>query len=111
MALELRKVFVVLDGRNISGLRLAVFIVSAAQALLPVGLMVYIARNANPMGDGMEWVAMVPAVFIAGLFAAPALLSSVFNRLLIPGALWAIAGAVVSLAFYTEIAREFSHAG
>ncbi len=111
MALELKKVFAVLDGRNIAGLRLAVLIGSAAQALLPVGLMVYIARNANPMGDGMEWVAMVPALFLAGLFAAPALLLSVINRLLIPGALWALAGAMLSLAFYIEIAREFSHAG
>ena len=111
MPVELKKVLGLLNGRDIPGLRLAIFIVSAAQALLPVGLIFYIARNANPMGDGMEWVAMVPALFLAGLSAVPGLLSSVINRLLIPGALWAIAGAAVNLAFYTEIAREFSHAG
>ena len=111
MSFELKKLFGLLDGRDIPGLRLAVFVVSAAQALLPFGLIVYIARNANPMGDGMEWVAVIPALFLAGLSAAPALLLSIINRLLVPGALWAIAGAVVNLAFYTEITREFSHAG
>jgi hypothetical protein len=111
MSFDLKQLSGRLDGRNIRGLRLGVFIVSAAQALLPVGLIVYIARHANPMGDGMEWVALVPALLLAGLFAAPALLASVINRLLVPGALWAVAGAVLSLAFYAEIAREFSHAG
>jgi len=111
MSFDLKKPFGLLDGRNIPGLRPAPFIVSAAQALLPLGLIVLIARHANPMGDGMEWVAMVPALFLAGLSAAPALLLSVSNRLLVPGALWAIAGAAVNFAFYTEIAREFSHAG
>jgi hypothetical protein len=111
MSFELKKIFGFLDGRNIPGLRIAVFIVSAAQALLPLGLIVYIARHANPMGDGMEWVAVVPALFLAGLSAAPALILSVINRLLILGALWVIAGTLVNLAFYTEIANEFSHTG
>ena len=109
MALELRKAFGVLDGRNISGLRAGIFIASAVQALLPAGLIFYIARNANPMGDGMEWVAMVPALFLAGLSAAPGLILSAINRLLIPGALWAVAGAILNLAFYTEVASELAH--
>jgi uncharacterized membrane protein len=111
MALALQKVFDILEGRWIPGLRAAVFVVAAAQALLPLGLIVYIARNANPKGDGMEWVAVAPALFIAGFFAAPALILSRMNRLLIVAALLAIAGALVSYAFYAEITRELSGAG
>ncbi len=111
MALTLEKLFEGLNGQNIPGLRAGVFVVAAVQALLPVGLIVYIARNANPMGDGMEWVAVVPAQFIAGFFAAPGLILSSINRLLIVGALLSIAGALVSLAFYLEIASEFSGKG
>ena len=63
------------------------------------------------MGDGMEWVAVVPALFIAGFFAVPGLILSTINRLLIVGSLLSITGALVSLAFYLEIAREFSGKG
>jgi hypothetical protein len=109
MSLELKKTFGFLDGRHIPGLRLALFIVSAAQALLPFGLAVFIARHANPMGDGLEWVGMVPALFLAGLSAAPGLILSSLNRLLVPGALWAIAGALLNYAFYAEVVSELSH--
>jgi hypothetical protein len=111
MTFELKKVFDFLDGRTIPGLRSGLLVVSVLQALLPLGLIFYIARHANPKGDGMEWVAMIPALFIAGFFAMPALILGAIKRLLIVGALLAIAGALVSFGFYTEIAREFSGAG
>jgi hypothetical protein len=95
-----------LNSRNISGLRAAVFVASAVQALLPLGLIVFIARHANPMGDGMEWV---PALFIAALTAAPGLIASIANRWLLAGLLWAIAGALLNLAFYAEIVSEIGH--
>jgi hypothetical protein len=98
-----------LNSRNISGLRAAVFVASAVQALLPLGLIVFIARHANPMGDGMEWVGMVPALFIAALTAAPGLIASIANRWLLAGLLWAIAGALLNLAFYAEIVSEIGH--
>jgi hypothetical protein len=111
MALDLQKALNILDGRHVRGLRSGVFIVAAAQALLPVGLIIYIARNANPLGDGMEWVAVVSALFIALFFVAPALILSAINRLLVFGALLAGAGVPVNLAFYVEIVREFSGRG
>ena len=100
----------VLDGRNISGLRRRVHRRGGAGAAAGRPH-VYIARNANPMGDGMEWVAVVPALFIAGLFAAPALHLEHHQ----PGAHRRRAvgdrrGAGQS-RLLTEIAREFSHAG
>jgi hypothetical protein len=58
------------------------------------------------MGDGMEWVALVPATGILGLFVAPALIIGAINRLLILGALFAITGAVLNVLFFIEIARE-----
>jgi hypothetical protein len=111
MALDLQKVLHVLDGRRVPGLRAGVFIAAAAQALLPVGLIVYIARHANPIGDGMEWVAVVPALLIVAIFVAPALILAMINRLLVVGAFFAGVGILVNLAFYVEIAREFSGAG
>ncbi len=111
MSFNLEKVFKALDGRQVLGLRAGVFIVAAAQALLPIGLIIYIVRHANPMGDGMEWVVVVPALFIAAIFVAPALILSAINRLLIIGALVAGVGVLVSLAFYLEIASEFSGRG
>jgi hypothetical protein len=111
MPFDLGKVFNALDGQHVRGLRAAVFIVAATQALLPAGLMIYIASNANPMGDGMEWVAIVPALLIAAIFVAPALILSAINRLLIVGATFAGIGILVNLVFYLEIASEFSGSG
>jgi hypothetical protein len=59
----------------------------------------------------MEWVGMVPALFVAGLSAAPGLILSSINRLLILGALWAVAGVLLNYAFYTEVVSELSHLG
>ena len=90
-------------------LRTAIKLCIAAQALVYIFLYYNIWKHTHPMGDGMEWVAVVPALFLAGLSAAPGLLLSVINRLLIPGALWAVAGAILNLAFYTEVASELAH--
>jgi hypothetical protein len=100
-----------IDGRQVRGLRAGVLIAAAVQAALPVGLYFYIDRNANPMGDGLEWIAMVQALFIFVVFVPPALILGAINRLLVIGALFAGAGALVSLAYYAEIAREFAGHG
>ena len=97
-----------IDGRQVRGLRAGVLIAAVVQAALPVGLYFYIDRNANPMGDGLEWIAMVPALFIFVVFVPPALILGAINRLLVIGALFAGAGALVSLAYYVQIAREFA---
>jgi hypothetical protein len=105
MAFEPKKA----PGQDMRGLRVVVFIASAVQALLPLGLIVFIARHANPMGDGMEWVGVVPALFIAALTAAPGLIASINNRWLIGGLLWAIAGALLNYVFYAEVWSELGH--
>jgi len=44
MAFDLKKTLTLLDGRSVRGLRAAVFLVAVAQALLPLGLIITIAR-------------------------------------------------------------------
>ena len=60
------------------------------------------------MGDGMEWVALAPALLIVAMSAAPALILAAIDRLLIFAALLAIGGALLNFAFYSEITTEFS---
>jgi hypothetical protein len=109
--LDLKRIYRVLDGRQVKGLRAAVLIAALFQALLFVALVVYIDRNANPRGDGLEWIAAVPAFFIVVIFVAPAFLFGAINRLLTLGALFAGVGAIVSLVFYFEIVQEFATSG
>ena len=108
MPADFRTIFHAIDGRDIKHLRAAVLIAGAVQTLLPIGLFVYLSYDTNPMGDGMEWVAIVPAVFYFLIFVLPALFLGAINRLLTIAALFAGAGAAVNLVFYTEIVREFS---
>ena len=109
MSFDLKKARDVREEKNISALRVAVFIVAGVQALLPLGLIVFIARHADPRGDGMEWVGVFPALILAALFAIPPLIWSVHNRRLTLGLLVAIAGALVNLIFYMEVASELGH--
>jgi len=110
MPSDLKDLFETIDGRAIGGLRAFVLGTGAVEAALPFLLFVYIDRNANPMGDGMEFVALVPAFLILIVFAAPALLLGAINRLLTLGAAFAGAGAVISIWFYADIIREFAGA-
>jgi hypothetical protein len=106
MPLDIDQTIRTVNGWQFAGLRRAILITGAAQVALWCYLWAFIARHANPMGDGMEWVALVPATGILGLFVAPALIIGAINRLLILGALFAIAGAVLNVLFFIEITRE-----
>jgi hypothetical protein len=44
----------------------------AAQALFWIFFAFYVSYHANPRGDGMEWLAMMPATFILVVFVRPA---------------------------------------
>jgi hypothetical protein len=108
VAFDRKTIFRAIDGRQIAGLRRWLLTGALAQAALPVALYFYIGRHANPTGDGLEWAAFVPALFITAIFVLPALLLGVINRLLAIGAVLAGIGAVLNLVFYFEIAREFA---
>jgi hypothetical protein len=88
-----------------SRLRFAIDLATAAQVALWIGLIAYIARHANQRGDGMEWVAIMPATIILFLGVA---LARIFRRpeRLPLGVVIACLGLAVSIAYFAEIVRE-----
>ncbi len=93
------------------GLRPFVLALADAQIAFWLYLWVYIGARANPKGDGMEWVAIAPATLILGAFVLPALIFAWKRQSLLVAALLAIVGAGLNVAFFLEIAREFSESG
>jgi hypothetical protein len=98
------------DGRA-RRLRVAIYAGIAVQVLIYLYLFVYIGRHANPKGDGMEWVAIVPATFVLGIGALPALGLGFSRRFLPAGVMLALIGVALNAAFFLEIAREFAESG
>jgi hypothetical protein len=86
--------------------RTAALIGIAIQLMIYVYLYVYIGRHANPLGDGMEWVAIVPATIVLGLGAIPALALCLIRRLSWLAAVLAAIGVAMNVALFLEIARE-----
>jgi hypothetical protein len=88
-------------------LRGAIYVAVAVQILLYLYLYIYIFQHSNPRGDGMEWVAVMPATFVLALGVGPAL-GLRNRRWLALGVLLAIVGVLLNIAFFLEIAREFA---
>ncbi len=82
---------------------------AVAQVLVWLFIGIYIGHSANPKGDGMEWVGMVPATLVLLAFGVPTAMLGASGRLLAFGALLAGSGVVVNLLLLMELAREFSH--
>ena len=93
------------DGGLAARLRVVINLAVAAQVVLWVGLIAYIAGHANPRGDGMEWVAVAPATILLFLGVAPALTFRGRRRQL-PGVVIACLGVVLGVVYFAEIARE-----
>jgi hypothetical protein len=108
MRFNIGRMFQVFDGPRFRALRAIVLILAGLQVLFWLYFFVYIGQHSNPMGDGMEWVAVMPATVILAVFAAPALTFGWNDRMLLAGLLLAIAGAGLNVAFFAEIAREFA---
>jgi hypothetical protein len=68
----------------------------------------YISRHANPLGDGLEWAAMVPLTIIALCLAFPALVLSPFRRAAWISAGLAVTAALADIAIWTKILGEFA---
>jgi len=86
------------------------FVLSAGSALTLFWIYTFyaIAAQANPKGDGMEWMAAFPMTLIFMLLTLPALIIGLFGRALIFGALVATASAFVNLWIWQEILAEFA---
>jgi hypothetical protein len=78
------------------------------QLLIYVFLYVYIGWHFNPKGDGMEWVAVMPATILLFLGAVPAFVLCRADRLPGLAAALAIIGVAMNVAFFLEVAREFA---
>jgi hypothetical protein len=93
-------------------LRLALrsFVLAAACGLTAFWVYTFyaIGEQANPKGDGMEWMAAFPMTLIFMLLTLPALIIGLFGRALIFGALVAAASAFVNVWIWREILAEFA---
>jgi hypothetical protein len=89
-------------------MRVVTYGLVALQGLLLIYLFVYIGQHSNPMGDGMEWVAVVPAIFLTAIGTLPALAVSASKRLMPAAVLLACVGVLLNGAFFLEVAREFA---
>jgi hypothetical protein len=96
------------DERRVRLYRIAIKIGAWVQVLLYLYLYVYIYQHSNPMGDGMEWVAIMPASFLLGVGAAPAYALGKRGRWLPFAVVLAAFGVIINVAFFLEIAREFA---
>ncbi len=111
MPLDIGRMFQACDGPKFKALRAVVLIAAGLQVLFWLYFFFYIGQHSNPKGDGMEWVAVMPATLILAIFVVPALQFGTKNRMLLAGLLLAAAGALLNIAFFAEIAREFAESG
>lgn len=70
-----------------------------------------IAVNANPMGDGMEFVAIVPFGLVFLALVAPSLMLGVTGRMLPLGAALAVIGLGLNVLLFLDIASELTSDG
>ena len=88
--------------------RLAAMGMAAAEIVFWLYAFSYISRHANPLGDGLEWAAMVPLTFIALCLAFPALVLSPFRRAAWISAGLAVTAALADIVIWTQILGEFA---
>ena len=94
-------------------LSLAVLALAAAETLFWLYTFYCIEHRANPLGDGMEWLAEVPMTVIALAGVLPAALLALagfrFRWAGIAAALFAGGALVADVAIWSQILGEFAH--
>lgn len=88
--------------------RLAAMIAASAEMAFWLYAFFYISRHANPLGDGLDWAAMVPLTIVALCLAFPALVLSPFRRAAWISAGLAGAAAIADIVIWTQILAEFA---
>jgi hypothetical protein len=91
--------------------RFVLITVAGAQAAYWLYTFRLILVNANPLGDGFEWVAVVPFGIVFLAFVAPSLWLGVAGRRLPLGVALALAGLVLNGLLFIEIASELTNDG
>jgi hypothetical protein len=87
--------------------RIAAILIAAADLVFWLYAFSYISRHANPLGDGLEWAAMMPLTAIALGLAFPALILSPFRRAAWIAAALGIAAAAANVVVWMQILGEF----
>jgi hypothetical protein len=86
---------------------------AAAETLFWLYTFSYINSRANPMGDGMEWLAAVPMTIISLALVLPALILGVvgwwFTLAAQIGAALAALAALADVIVWAQILGEFAH--
>ena len=85
--------------------------VTAAQTAYWIYTFRLVAVNANPMGDGMEFAAIVPFGLVFIVLVAPPLLLGIWGRMLPLGVLLAVAGLIANGLLFLEISSELTGGG
>ena len=89
-------------------LRRIALIGGIAQVMFWLLFAFYISYKANSLGDGLEWVAMVPATGILAVLVAPGLLLGAINRLLVLAAGLVLAAALFNVLLFAQVAQELA---
>jgi hypothetical protein len=98
-------------GRIAQFVRYLIVALAGAQAAYWLYTFRLIAVNANPMGDGMEFVAIVPFGLVFLALVAPSLMLGMRGRMLPLGAALAVAGLVLNVLLFLEVASELTGDG
>jgi len=93
-------------------LRLTTLAVVAAETLFWLYTFYYVASHTNPLGDGMEWLAVVPMTIIFLALVVPALILGVvgcwFTLATRLAAGLAVIAAAANVIVWTQILGEFA---
>lgn len=92
-------------------LRSWVLLLAGGQILFWLYTFRFIFVNSNPMGDGLEIMAIFPFGYIFLGLVIPTLLLGAIGRLLQVGFLLGLAGVVCNLVLFIEIAGELTGHG
>jgi hypothetical protein len=94
-------------------LRLLTRAVAGIETLFWLYTFYYIARHANPLGDGMEWLGEVPLTIIVLTLVVPALILAVIGHwyaLATKLAALLVAGALAAdVVVWAQLLGEFAH--
>jgi hypothetical protein len=85
--------------------------VAGAQAAYWLYTFRLILVNANPLGDGFEWVAVVPFGIVFVGFVVPSVCCGLAGRMLPLGVALAVAGLILNWLLFIEIASELTNDG
>jgi hypothetical protein len=95
--------------RNV--VRVVVVGAAVAQTLFLLYTWYYIPSHASPMGDGMEFAALVPLTIIFLVFVLPPLLLAIAGRWLAFAVILLLIGGAANGLLWNEILNEFAAHG